>query len=153
MNKLITASLALAVISAGAYAQVSGKITLRPYNWHPAGVQAQSTDVSVGADGIKVLWLQDGLSNNFTAFAYPLYKVTGLGSRVNIVGLGAYQMNNTTKTNFYTGTGVSVDVLNSGGFTLTGSAGWKGFDLTQNFSAAQGKGAWVLGLGVNVPIK
>jgi len=152
MNKLITASLALAVLSAGAFAQVSGKITLRPYNWKPKGVQAQSSDVSVTADKIKVLWLQDGLSNNFTAFTYPLYKVTGLGSRVNVVALGAYQMQ-TVKTNFYTGTGLSVDLINTGGFTVTGFGGLKGFNVSNGFSMASGKEAFVFGLGISVPVR
>ena len=152
MNKLITASLALAILSAGALAQVSGKITLRPYNWKPKGVQAQSADVSVTADKIKVLWLQDGLSNNFTAFTYPLYKISGLGSRVNVVALGAYQMQ-TEKTNFYTGTGLSFDLLNNGGFTVTGFAGLKGFNVSNGFQMPSGKEAFVFGVGISVPIR
>lgn len=129
-----------------------GQLTLRPYGWHDSRqVSAQSLDVTSTSGGASLLWLNDGLNNNFTAFSYPVYQVGGLGNRVNVVALGAYQMGS-VKTNIYTGAGLSLNLLNSGGWNLDLYGGLKGLNVTQNFTFAQGRDAFVFGLGLTVPL-
>jgi hypothetical protein len=166
MNKLIITLMALLVMVSGVFAQASvdtsvarkstkpfSQFAIRPYGWQDRNsVRAQSLDVSTTGANISVLWLRDSLTNDYTAFSYPVFEVQGLGNRVNIVALGAYQMN-TVKTNVYAGTGLSLDLVNTDGWKLSGYAGLKGLNLTQNFTAAQGKGMYVFGLSLTVPIK
>jgi len=123
MNKLITI-ISLAALTVGAFAQSGEKLGLRPYNWKPqAQFQAQSLDVKTSSDGVSVLWLRDGLSTNYTALAVPMFQVTGLGNRVSIVGLGAYD-SNFTRTNIWAGTGVSVSLVETSGWSVKAYGGW-----------------------------
>lgn len=152
MNKLITI-ISLAALTVGAFAQSGEKLGLRPYNWKPqAQFQAQSLDVKTSSDGVSVLWLRDGLSTNYTALSVPMLQVTGLGNRVSIVGLGAYD-SNFTRTNIWAGTGVSVSLVETSGWSVKAYGGWKGFNLGNNFNAAQGNEAFVYGLGFSIPIR
>jgi hypothetical protein len=153
MNKLITI-ISLAVLTTmGAFAQSSEKLGLRPYTYTPrAQFQAQSLDVKTSSENVSVLWLRDGLSTNYTALALPVFQVTGLGNRVSIVGLGAYD-SNFTRTNVWAGTGVSVSLVETSGWSVKAYGGWKGFNLGNNFNAAQGKESFVYGVGFSVPIR
>jgi hypothetical protein len=169
MNKLITI-ISLAALTVAAFAQSGEKLGLRPYNWKPQAqsseklgsrlhnlksqsqFRAQSLDVKTSSDGVSVLWLRDCLSTNYTAFAVPMFQVTGLGNRVSIVGLGAYD-SNFTRTNVWAGTGVSVSLVETSGWSVKAYGGWKGFNLGNNFNAAQGKEAFVYGIGFSVPIR
>ena len=153
MNKLITIISLAALTTAVAFAQSGEKLGLRPYNWKPkAQFQAQSLDVKTSSDSVSVLWLRDGLSANYTAFAVPVFQVTGLGNRVNIVGLGAFD-SNFTRTNIWAGTGVSLSLVETSGWSVKAYGGWKGFNLGNNFNAAQGKESFVYGIGFSVPIR
>ena len=152
MKKLLITIASLAVLAAVSTAQIG----VRPYNWKPKDKKgqftAQSLDVKTSAESVSLLWLRDGLATNYTALAVPVFQVTGLGNRVNIVGLGAYD-SNYTRTNIWAGTGLSVSVVESAGWSVKGYFGYKGFNLGNNFSAAQGKESFVFGAGITVPIR
>jgi hypothetical protein len=81
-----------------------------------------------------------------------LFQVTGLGNRFEIVSLGAFD-SNFSKTNVWRGTGLSANLINSGGWNVKVYGGFKGFNLGDNFRQAEGKEAFVWGLGVSIPIK
>ena len=151
MKKLLL-TLSLGILAVGAFAQDT--IGIRPMNWKPKAkaFQAQSLDVKTSAEHVSVLWLRDGLSANYTALAIPMFQVTGLGNRFNIVGLGAFD-SNYTRTNVWAGTGVSLSVVETAGWSVRAYGGYKGFNLGNNFSAAQGKEAFVYGLGLSIPIR
>ena len=153
MKKLIITSIAI-LATASVFAQTdTNKLGIRSVNWSPKSKKfhEQSLAVSQTSNSISALWLRDGLSNDYTALSYPLAQVTGLGARVNIVALGAYQINS-PKTNFYTGTGVSVNLFQSQGWKADLYGGLKGFNLTQNATFSSGRNAWVFGVGVTIPI-
>lgn len=153
MKKLTLIILTLVVMISAGFAQSGEKLGIRPMNWKPAGqFQTRSVAVNTSTDKISVLWLRDGLANNYTAVSYPIFQVTGLGNRVNIVALGAFD-SNLNKSNIYTGTGVSVDLVSTGGWNVKMYAGYKGFNLGKNFAAADGKSAWVFGAGISIPIR
>jgi hypothetical protein len=133
----------------------SEPLAIRSNNWskkRKSQFQAQSLSVKPSSDGVSVLWLRDGLSTNYTAFSVPLFQVTGLGNRVSIVALGAYD-SNFSKTNVWAGTGLSVSLVENSGWSVKAYGGWKGFNLGDNFKAAQGKESFVYGLGFSVPIR
>jgi len=150
MKKLLI-TLSIALLSVCAFAQDS--VGLRPMNWRPKpkDFKSQSLDVKTSSESVSLLYLRDGVSNNYTAIAYPMFQITGLNNKVSIVSLGAYD-SNLTKTNIYVGTGLGINVVESGQFSLKAYAGWKGFAIGQNFSAAQGKEAWVVGFGLTAKI-
>ncbi len=151
MKKLLT-TLTLVVMAVIASAQ---DVALRPINWEPRpqrGVRQQSFATNVDNRSVSVLWLQDGLSTNYTAVSVPMFQVTGLGNRVEIVGLGAFD-SNFTKTNVWAGTGVAVNLLNHEGWNVKVYGGYKGFNVGDNFRRADGREAWVWGLGVSLPIR
>lgn len=151
MKKLLL-TLSLAVTSLGAFAQ-SEPLGVRPMNWHAKSktIQAQSLDTQVTSDRLSVLWLRDGYNNDYTALAVPMFKVTGLGNRVNIVGLGAYD-SKFSKTNLYAGTGLQVNLVQRSGWNVNLYGGYKGLNLGNNFRVSEGQAAWVFGLGISIPI-
>jgi hypothetical protein len=150
MKKLLI-TLSIAFLSVCAFAQDS--VGLRPMNYKEKQNQfkAQSLDTKVSNGQVSVLWLRDGYSNDYTAVAVPMFKVTGLGNRVNLVAVGAYD-SKFTKTNLYVGTGVQVNLVRHAGFSLDVYGAYKGFNLGDNFRAADSKGAFVWGIGVSAPI-
>ena len=147
MKKILTIIPALAVLATVAPAQE--KIGLRPIK---PQVKSQSMATSVSDGSLSFLYLRDGLDTSYTAVSYPLFNVSGLGNRVQIVALGAFD-SNFTKTNMYLGTGVSVSVLRNSCWEVKAYAGYKGFNLGQNFNAAQGSEGVVLGLGLTIPVR
>lgn len=149
MKTLLTTIPALAVLATTAHAQ---KIEIVPASKKQAPVKSQSLATSVTGDSLNVLWLKDGLDTNYTALSYPLFNVNGLGNRVQIVALGAFD-SNFSKTNMYLGTGVSVSVLRNSGWDIKAYAGFKGFNVGQNFSRAEGSDGFVWGLGLTIPVK
>jgi hypothetical protein len=149
MKTILTTIPALVVLASTATAQ---KIEIVPASKKQAPVQAQSFASSVTGDSLNVLWLKDGLDTNYTALSYPLFNVNGLGNRVQIVALGAFD-SNFSKTNMYLGTGVSVSVLRNSGWDVKAYAGFKGFNLGQNFSRTEGAEGFVWGLGLTIPVK
>ena len=168
MNKLTLTVLALLTLVTGVFAQnvttttnvkshkPLAELTLRPYGWRdPNTVTTQSLAYSVSGTSLSALWLNDGAGNNFTAVDVPVFSLGGLPIPVDIVAIGAYQIPNSTsgtKTNLYAGTGVSVNVLKSKGYSLSVIGGFKGLDLTQNFTAAQGTKSFVFGLSLTIPL-
>ena len=153
MKKLIT-TLALAVISVAAFAQSGEKLGIRPYNWTPKSqtVRTQSLDVNATTSSVSVLYLRDGLDTSYTAVAYPVFQVTGLQNRVSVVALGSFA-NTGSKTQVYAGTGLGLQLFQSQGFSGTLYGGLKGLDASHNFSFASGKEAWVVGVGLTIPIR
>ena len=151
MKKLLL-TLSLAVLAVVAFAQ-SEPFGIRPMNWQPKSknFNTQSVDTQVLSDRVSLLWLRDGYSNDYTALAVPMFKVTGLQNRVTIVGLGAYD-SKFTKTNIYAGTGLQLGIVRNSGFSLDGYLGYKGFNLGDNFRASDGRSAWVFGIGLSIPI-
>lgn len=153
MKKILLIISSLVVMASVANAQ---GIAIRPLDYHPAprqaGVRPQSVAPVVTDRSVGVLWLQDGLSANYTALAYPMFQVTGFGNRVEIVGLGAFD-SNFTKTNMWTGAGLSMNVLNHEGWNVKVYGGYKGFNIGDGFKRADGKEAWVWGVGLTLPIK
>ena len=149
MKTILTTIPALVVLASTATAQ---KIEIVPASKKQAPVQAQSFASSVTGDSLNLLWLKDGLDTNYTALSYPLFNVNGLGNRVQIVALGAFD-SNFSKTNMYLGTGVSVSVLRNSGWDVKAYAGFKGFNLGQNFSRTEGAEGFVWGLGLTIPVK
>jgi hypothetical protein len=81
-----------------------------------------------------------------------LFQVTGLGARINVVALGAYQLNS-AKTNAYAGTGLSYDVFTGGGWKVTVLGGFKGLDFTNLGNTTFSWKSLVFGVGVNIPVK
>jgi hypothetical protein len=150
--KKILLTLALVVSAVSAYAQ-SEPFGLRPMNWRPQSrdFRAQSLDTNVTSDHVSVLWLRDGYSNDYTAVAVPVMKVTGLQNRVNVVALGAYD-SKFSKNNVYAGTGLQVGVFRRSGWDVSAYGGYKGFNLFNNFKPSENKGAWVFGVGVSIPV-
>jgi hypothetical protein len=151
MKKLLL-TLSLAVLAISAFAQ-SEPFGIRPMNWHSKSktFNTQSLDTQVSSDRVNLLWLRDGYSNDYTALAVPMFKVTGLGNRVSIVGLGAYD-SKFSKTNLYAGTGLQVGLIQRSGWNVNVYGAYKGLNLGDNFRAAEGKGAWVFGVGLSIPI-
>ena len=149
MKTLLTLIPALAVLASTATAQ---KIEIVPASKKQAPVKSQSLATSVTGDSLNVLWLKDGLDTNYTALSYPLFNVNGLGNRVQIVALGAFD-SNFSKTNMYLGTGISVSVLRNSGWDVKAYAGLKGFNVGQNFSRAEGSEGFVWGLGLTIPVR
>lgn len=160
MKKITTLLTITAAIAASAVS--FGQVSLRSPNWTPkpnkstyngnSQFQTQSFSSSLTDSSVTVLWLQDGLSNNYTAFSYPLAQVTGLGNRVEVVALGAFN-SEFDRTNIWAGTGLSLRVIDTEGFRLNLYGGYKGFNLGNNFNAAQGRESWVVGLGISIPIR
>ena len=149
MKTILTTIPALVVLATTASAQ---KIEIVPASKKQTPVQAQSFASSVTGDSLNVLWLKDGLDTNYTALSYPLFTVNGLGNRVQIVALGAFD-SNFSKTNMYLGTGLSVSVLRNSGWDIKAYAGFKGFNVGQNFSRSEGSEGFVWGLGLTIPVK
>jgi hypothetical protein len=146
MRKL-TIILTLCALSMGAFAQVG----FRSLNWKPKPqVSTQSVSYSSTLSDVSVLWLRDGLDANYTALSYPLFQVSGLGNRVEFVGLGAMDSSN---NNVWAGTGISFLLLDTAGWKVKAFGGWKGFNLSNNFSVARDNSTWVFGLGISIPIK
>jgi hypothetical protein len=167
MNKLTLTLIAILSLATGVFAQSNvnttttqhksyklfSELTLRPYGWHdPSTVTAQSLSYSVSGTSVSALWLNDGAGNNFTAVDVPVFSLGGLPLPVDVVAIGAYQINSGNKTNLYAGTGLSVNLLKSKGYSVSGIVGLKGLNLTQNFTAAQGSKSFVFGLSLTVPI-
>ena len=155
MKKLLTLLTAVVLISTG-FAQ-SQPIGVRSTNWSApqptrGSVRPLSLATNVTSNTISVLWLQDGLSSNYTAMSYPLFQVAGLGNRVEVVALGAFD-SNFSKTNLWAGTGVSVSLVRNSGFDLKLYGGYKGFNFGNNFRLAEGREAFVWGVGLNVPLR
>jgi len=150
MKKILLIISSLVIMASVASAQ---GIAVRPLDWKPAkGIHAQSVAPVVTDRSVGVLWLQDGLSSNYTALSYPLYQVTGFGNRVEVVGLGAFD-SNFTKTNMWTGAGLSMNVVDCDGWRVKVYGGFKGFNIGDGFRRADGKEAFVWGLGLTLPIK
>lgn len=152
MKKLLISLTAIVALFSIASAEPIG---IRSVNWSPQksdGVRSLSLATNVSTSSVGVLWLRDGLSANYTAVSYPLFQISGLGNRVEIVGLGAFD-SNFSKTNVWGGTGLSVSVLRSSGFDLKLYGGYKGFNFGDNFRLAEGREAFVWGVGLNIPIK
>jgi hypothetical protein len=139
------------IVASSAYAE---GLSIRPLGWAPQNrdLSAQSVSTKITDRSLNVIWLRDGLDNNYTSLAYPLFQVTGLGNRFEIVSLGAFD-SNFSKTNVWLGTGLSANLINSGGWNVKVYGGFKGFNLGDNFRQAEGKEAFVWGLGVSIPIK
>jgi len=148
--KLLT-TLAFVAASMSVFAQ--SPVGIRPWNWQPKNqFSTQSLNVTSTTSSLSVLYLNDGLSNNYTALAYPVFQVTGLGNRVGIYAIGAASMNTPT-TKIYAGTALGVNLVKSSGWDVTAYGGLKGLDLTDQVSYRTGKGAWVFGVGVSIPVK
>jgi hypothetical protein len=155
MKKLLLI-LSFAILTVSAFAQ--SQVGIKPWNWQPpvhkGQVTTQSLNVATTASNVSVLYLNDGLSNSYTAFAYPLFQVTGLGSnKLGLFGVAAASMSS-PKTSVYAGTALGYQLVHSNGWELTAYAGLKGLDLSNNFNfQSGGKGAYVFGFGLSVPIK
>lgn len=153
MKKLLTILIAIVGLSVIASAQNFSKIGIRPLNYHPKGqVSAQSLDVNVTSTSLNVLYLKDGLNNSYTALAVPMYQVVGLGNRVNICALGAFDSRISTN-NVYVGTGISVNLIKQDNWSIDAYGGWKGFNIADRFSTTSGSGGYVGGIGLKIPIK
>lgn len=152
MKKLFTIFTAIVGLTVMASAQT--KLGVRSVNYTPEQnvVHAQSSSTVVTSSSLSVLWLRDGLTNDYTAVAYPIAQIVGLGNRVDIVGLGAYD-SSFDKNNVYVGTGLSLALVETDGWMVKAYAGFKGFKLGGDFRFADGKEGFVWGLGVSVPIK
>lgn len=153
MKKILLTPI-LAVFSVCAFAQSNDSLGIRPWSWTPKNSKftTQSFDYNRTSTSLSFLYLNDGVGNNFTAFAYPLFQVTGLGNKVGIYAVGAADMNH-PNTNIYAGTAVGVNLVRSKGFNLDAYVGLKGFDLSNKMTFASGdKGSYVFGLGLTVPI-
>ena len=149
MRKLFTIALAVFAV----FAANAQSIGLRSMNWtEKPQVSSKSLDVKNTNNKLSVLWLRDGLSNDYTALSYPLFQVTGLGTKVNIVSLGAYD-SRFSKTTLWGGLGLSVQVLESNGWSVSLYGAYKGLNFGNNFRMAEGREGWVYGLGFSVPIK
>lgn len=153
MKKLLIVLTAVVALFSMASAEPVG---IRSINWHPqtreGSVKPLSVATNVTSSSVGVLWLRDGLSTNYTAVSYPLFQVSGLSNRVEIVALGAFD-SNFSKTNVWGGTGLSVSVLRQSGFELKVYGGYKGFNFGNNFKLAEGAEAFVWGVGLNIPIR
>lgn len=152
MKKLLAIFTTIVGLSVMASAQT--KLGVRSVNYEPEkkSVSVQSSSTVVTSSSLSVLWLRDGLTNDYTAVAYPIAQVVGLGNRVDIVGLGAYD-SSFDKNNVYMGTGLSLAIVESDGWMVKAYGGFKGFKLGGDFRLADGKEGFVWGLGVSVPLR
>lgn len=130
----------------------NAQIGLRSPGWSPnAGKPtSQSVTVNASSNSLSVLFLRDGLSNDYAALAYPLAQVTGLPFKVNIVGLGAYNSKVST-SNTYFGTGAEVRLFDAKGYRVSLYGGLKGLNA-RTLNVSTNRGAWVFGAGVTIPI-
>lgn len=148
--KNILTILTILVISVSAMAQ--SKIGIRPYGWQePGTVHAQSLNINTSSDSLSVLYLHDGYNSSYVATAYPVFQVIGLGNRVTIEALGAYQTG-TTKTNLYTGAGFGVSVLRTSGFNFKVYAGLRGVDVTALANTTLNWKSTVFGAEIVIPV-
>lgn len=151
MKKLL-ATIAISVLVVSAFAQT--KLGIRSVNWEPVQSQysAQSIDTNLTPTAASLLWLRDGLSSDYTAIAYPLAQIVGLGNRIELVGLGAFD-SEFTQSDIWVGTGVAISVFRSEGWNVKLYGGYKGFNLGKSFEAAENEEAWVWGVGISIPVK
>lgn len=152
MNKLLALLTSIVVLTVTAQAQLFDKMGIRPVGWQEPGVHTQSTNFGVGANNLSLLWFRDGLNSDYKAVAMPIFQVIGLDNRVQVVAMGAVD-NTVSQNNVYLGTGLSVDLYHDNNFNIKAYGGWKGLNLGSNFSAAQGKEAFVWGFGVSIPVR
>ena len=135
MKRFLLAS-ALTLITASAFGQV----------------KAQSIDYGVSSNGVSVLYLRDGLNNNFKAFTYDFAPVKLNGTAVPGLSFAALGALDNTSQQVYLGSGLSYKLYSKNGFAVTVLGGYKGFNLSDNLAISFNKENLVVGVGITIPL-
>lgn len=118
-----------------------------------SGIDAPGTrsiDTVITPTKITVTYLRDG-HDNYAAITAPLYTIAGTDNRLKIVSFGATDRLN-TQYRLYVGTGLSYEFVRTDNINLSLIAGWKGFNVSDNFRLSDNDRAWVFGVGLSFKI-
>ena len=114
-------------------------------------VGAMSTSFTMTEKGFDFLWLSDGYES-LGAISYTIAPIKGTGGRLRLQALGAGNPGNLEDKAYLT-MGLGYNLFNAAnGFRVDVYGGPKGFNLADGFKFQSGKGSWVFGIGVSIPL-
>ena len=117
-----------------------------------AQVKSQSVDYGVSSNGVSVLYLRDGLNNNYKAFTYDFAPVKLNGKGITGLSFAALGALDNTSQQVYLGTGLSYKLYSKNGFAVTLLGGYKGFNLSDNLAINFDRNNVVVGVGITIPL-
>lgn len=151
MNKFLVSLVFAISFITGAFAQSTSPTNTLALKGAQGDVSARSSTVTLTDSGLNLLWLNDGY-DSLAAIAYSRGTVRGTNGRLSIQAIGAGDPNDLDKKAYLTlGLGFNV-IRAASGFRVDLFGGPKGFNIADNFKLQSGKGAWVFGFGVSLPI-
>lgn len=152
MNKFLVSLVFAISFITGAFAQSATPTNTLALKGAQGDVSARSSTVTLNENGLNFLWLNDGY-DSLAAISYSRGTIKGTKGRLRLQVLGAGDPSNLDEKAYLT-LGLAFNVINvvSSGFRVDLFAGPKGFNVADNFKLQSGKGAWVFGFGVSLPI-
>lgn len=114
-------------------------------------VGAQSTTLTMTEKGFNFLWLNDGYES-LGAISYTVAPIKGTNGRLRLQALGAGNPGNLENKAYLT-LGLGYNLFNSAnGFRVDVFGGPKGFNAADSFKFQDGKGSFVFGVGLSIPL-
>lgn len=148
--KKILVTLALAVMSVGAFAQFNNKLPIDA-GQPKRGVSTRSTSFFMDEKGVNFTWLNDG-HDNLAAISYTIFPINGTNGRLRIQALGAADPSN-LNDKVYLSAGLAYNLFNaSSGFRMDVFVGPKGLNIADGWRWERGKNSIVFGIGVTIPV-
>ncbi|MBS1722562.1 MAG: hypothetical protein JSS66_06085 [Armatimonadetes bacterium] len=152
MKKLFCVLAAAVTMVCGAFAQSNQlPIDAGTPKLKPGEVASMSSSFTMTEKGLDWLYLNDGF-DNLAAISYTIKPIQGTNGRLRLQALGAADPSDMSKKAYLT-MGLGYNLFNAAnGFRLDLFAGPKGFNVADGFKFQSGKGAFVFGFGVTVPL-